>query len=53
MNTIEWKNRARKQWKRLPRTYQKLILDAVDTLAEPESVWKNVLNLKIMLTNSE
>ena len=46
MNTIEWKNRARKQWKRLPRTYQKLILDAVDTLEEPVSVWKNVLNLK-------
>ena len=29
-----------------PLFYQKLILDAVDTLEEPESEWKNVLNLK-------
>ena len=46
MNTIEWKNKARKQFKKLPRTYQQLILDAVDTLEQPSDCWINVVELK-------
>ena len=46
MNAIKWKNRARKQLKKLPKPYQMPILDAVDTLEYPSDQWKNVVELK-------
>ncbi|MFP4476172.1 MAG: type II toxin-antitoxin system RelE family toxin [Desulfatibacillaceae bacterium] len=47
MNTISWHNRARKQMKRIPRTYQEAILDAVDGLAQfPECPGLDVKALK-------
>ncbi len=46
MNTIEWKNRARKQFKKIPKAYQGLIIDAVDMLEKPQAEWRNVSELK-------
>jgi len=42
MNMIEWKNKARKQLKRIPETYQRAIVEAVDGLANFPQENRNV-----------
>lgn len=46
MNAVEWKNKARKQLKKLPYTYQLAIVAAVDILELEQVKWKNVVELK-------
>jgi mRNA interferase RelE/StbE len=46
MNGIEWKNKARKQLKKIPKIYQLAIVDAVDGLENEREQWQNVKPLK-------
>jgi mRNA interferase RelE/StbE len=46
MNGIEWKNKARKQLKKIPKIYQLAIVNAVDDLRNEQEQWQNVKPLK-------
>ncbi|RLB65005.1 MAG: type II toxin-antitoxin system RelE/ParE family toxin [Deltaproteobacteria bacterium] len=45
MNDIEWKKKAFKQLKRIPKSSQVAIVDSVDMLEQPQELWRNVKSL--------